>query len=314
MEQAVKMIAEPQHTTSLVSLQSRYESLRDRSRLEVEAGRFEDALRLVEDALGVAQQIGDEQLVAMARCNRAALALATGHGGEHIADLRSVLMRNYDAMTSFMAAYNLSYAYELQKEFKKALFYGRVARDRAGAAESPEHLATSYSQIGNSLLGSSYFEEAKEHYEKGLALLPDELSYVSVPSQINLGYCLVMLGDVRQGFSRLFKCLRWLRPRQMRSLQVWAHLFICAGYLELGRVRRAWVHGRKALAFAYETGEQEAIKICLFMMGEVERTGGDIDAAFGYFAKIQQRYFPKQEDVPALLSVVSVAKVVNLRA
>ena len=310
MEQAVKMIAAMPDAT----LQQRYEALRDQSRLEVEAGRFEEARRLVEDALKVAEKIGDEKLVAMARCNRAALSLATGQGGEHIADLRSVLMRNYDVMTSFMAAYNLSYAYELQKEFKKSLFYGRIARDRATAAESPEHLATSYSQIGNALLGSSYFEEAKDHYAKGLELLPPVQSYVSVPSEINLGYCLVMTGEVREGFRLLFRSLRWLRPRQMRSLQVWAHLFTCAGYLELGRVRRAWVHGRKALAYAYETGEQEAIKISLFMMGEVERSGGDIEAAFGYFAKIQKKYFPTQEEIPALLSVVSMAKVVNLRA
>lgn len=310
MEQVVNMISEiPQPP-----LRRQYESLRDQSRLEVAAGRFEAALDLLDNALAVARNMGDEDLVAMARCNKTALALATGRPGDHIADLRSILMRNYDVMTSFMAAYNLSYAYELKKEFKKALFYGRVARDRASAAESPEHLASSYSQIGNGLLGSSYFEEAKEHYEKALALLPDEQTYVTVPAHINLGYCLVMLGQVRPGFRLLFRSLRWLRPRGMRSMQVWAHLFTCAGYLELGRVRRAWVHGRKALAFAYQTGEQDAIKTTLFMMGEVERSGGDIEAAFGYFARIQKRFFPDQNDAPALLSVVSMAKVVNLRA
>ncbi len=310
MEQALVMASE----IPIPTLRERYESLRDKSRIEVEAGRFEEALVLVQDALGLAESLGDEELIAMARCNVAALALATGKPGDHIADLRSILMRNYDVMTSFMAAYNLCYAYELKKEFKKALFYGRIARDRARAADSPEHLATSYNQIGNSLLAGSYFSEAREHYEKGLALLPDQLSYVTVPTQFNLGYCMIMLGEVREGFSRLFRCLRWLRPRQMRSMQVWAHLFTCAGYLELGKVRRAWIHGRKALAFAYETGEQDAIKMSLFMMGEVERSGGDIDAAYGYFAKVQQRFFPDQEEVPALLSVVSMAKVVNLRA
>ncbi len=310
MEQALVMASE----VPIPTLRERYSTLRDKSRAEVEAGRFEEALVLVQEALGLAELLGDDELVAKARCNVAAVALTIGKPGDHIADLRSILMRNYDVMTSFMAAYNLCYAYELKKEFKKALFYGRIARDRAEAADSPEHLATSYNQIGNSLLADSYFQEAREHYEKGLALLPDQLSYVTVPTQFNLGYCMIMLGEVREGFSLLFRCLRWLRPRQMRSMQVWAHLFTCAGYLELGKVRRAWVHGRKALAFAYETGEQEAIKMSLFMMGEVERSGGDIDAAFGYFSKVQQRFFPDHEEAPALLSVVSMAKVVNLRA
>jgi tetratricopeptide (TPR) repeat protein len=238
----------------------------------------------------------------------------TGEVDPHVPDLRAILMRHHDAMTSFMAAYNLGYAYELRKEHKKALFYGRIARDRAKASGNTAHLANSLNQIGNSLLAESYFADASQHYGQALALMGDEMSYLSVPALINEGYCRILRGRTREGFTLLFRCLRWLRPRQMRSHQTWTHLFLCAGYLEVGRVIRAWRHGRRALALAEQTGESDAIKASLFMMGEVERNGGDLEAAHDYFSQVQRRFFPEYSRIPELMSVVGMAEVVNLRA
>lgn len=292
----------------------RYGRLRDEARGRAEAGRFGDALDVAREALEVARELDDESIVARARCNVAAMALMTGEVDPHVSDLRSILMRHHDAMTSFMAAYNLSYAYELSKQHKKALFYGRIARDRARASGERAHLANSLNQIGNSLLAESYFSDASEHYEEALALMADEMSYLSVPALINQGYCQILLGQVREGFRLLFSCLRWVRPREMRSHQTWSHLFLCAGYVEIGRIERAWRHGRKALALAEETGESDAIKAALFMMGEVERNGGDLEAAYQCFAEVQRRFFPEYAQIPELMSVVGMAEVVNLRA
>ncbi|MCG8456586.1 MAG: tetratricopeptide repeat protein [Holophagales bacterium] len=314
LDPAIDVVADAVLVLPAETAEERYERLRDESREHLEAGRFAEALAKVREAHEIACGLGDEMLVARARCNVAAVALMTGEPGDHICDLRTILMRNHDGMTSFIAAYNLGYAYEQRKEYKKALFYGRIARDRARATGNAFHLANSLNQIGNSLLAESYFEDARDHYEDAVGLLPEELSFASVTALVNLGYCKVVLGEVKDGFRVLFRCLRYLRPRGMRSQQSWARLFVCAAYLQIGRVERAWLHGRRALAIAEDTGEVDAVKASLFMMGEVERTGGDFQAAYEYFSEVHRRFYPELDQVPQLLSVVGVTKVVNLRA
>lgn len=303
------------------SARERYERLRDEVRVLVQAGDFKPALPLAEEALEVAEALGEPRRVAMARCNLAAVSMILGRDGEHVADLRHILMRNYDAETSFMAAYYLCYAYEERKEFKKALFYGRIARDRAEAADHEGYLASSYNQMGNSLSADSFFDDAVENYRRALDLSGDELTYVTVPMQFNLAYCELVLGRRSDGLSRLFRCLRWLRTHPMHAYRASTHLYLAFAYLELGRIRRAWLHGRCALESAEASGRADATKAALFMMGEIERAGGDLEASYDYFSRVQERFYPDQPQAPALLAGTlatstgtTLATAVNLRA
>lgn len=297
------------------SLHERYQHLRSESEKLVEQGRLQVALDYLQQAAEVADEIGDEELSAMARCNVAFVAIALGETRGYIGDLRSVLMRNFGAETSFAAAYNLSCAYENLKEYKKSLFYGRIARDRAEAAQSDELLAKSLNQIGNGLVGNSYFQQAVHHYHRSIALMPSRRDGMSMLTRINGAYCLIVLGQTHEGMGQLFSALRWLKNReQLPVYQTWAHIFLCCGYLELGRVRRAWLHGMRAKALAESTGESNTLKSSLFMLGEVERFAGDTGASYEWFAELQRRFYPDDPAMPDLLSVVGVTRVVNLRA
>ncbi|MDA8016884.1 MAG: hypothetical protein MPN21_05485 [Thermoanaerobaculia bacterium] len=295
--------------------EERYYSLRDRSQVLVDQGRLDAALEVLREALQVAVELDDESLVAMAKCNVAALSISLGNTSEHIADLRAVLMKNFSAETSYRAAYNLSHAYELQKEFKKALFYAQIARERALAAEDHLYVAKSLNQIGNGLVGESYFLKAVRRYQEALRLMDRGLNNLTVPPRISCSYCLIVLGQVHEGMMQLFRSLRWMkRHRALPVYQAWAHLFLCCGYLELGRFRRAWLHGMKARSLADQTGDYGAIKSSLFMLGEVERSAGDSAASYQWFAEMQRRFFPDSPEMPELMSQIGMTRVVNLRA
>ncbi|MEM8929829.1 MAG: hypothetical protein AAGE94_01570 [Acidobacteriota bacterium] len=296
------------------SASERYDRLRDEVRALAQSGDYELALPIAETAHELARTLGDERRLAMARLNLAVISLFTGRAGEHVSDLRRVLMRNYDAETSFIAAYNLCLAYELKKEYKKMLFYARIARDRAEASGNDAYLASSHNQMGNGFTAESFFGDAIDHYRRALGLSRADLDLVTVPVRFNLGYCEILVGDWRRGFGRLFACLRWLRRHPMAEYQAQTHLALSVGYLEIGRVEHAWRHGRRALAHAERSGKVDTIKAALFQMGEIERTGGDLEAAYDYFSQVQQRFYPDQPDAPALLAGVSMAKVVNLWA
>ena len=107
-----------------------YRQLRDEGRRLVEAGRLTEALELLDQALERARERGDQSLADMAICNRSAVLVSLERQQEVMSPLRQILVRNRDARTCALAAYNLSRAHESNKEHKKGLFYGRIARDR----------------------------------------------------------------------------------------------------------------------------------------------------------------------------------------
>jgi hypothetical protein len=104
------------------------------------------------------------------------------------------------------------------------------------------------------------------------------------------------------------------RRNALPVFQSWAHLFLAYGYLELSRIDRAWLHAVKAVNLAETTGELSAIKSSMFLLGEVERVGGDSAASVYWFRRMQERFFPDHSKLPAVLSVVGMTRVVNLRA
>ena len=99
-----------------------------------------------------------------------------------------------------------------------------------------------------------------------------------------------------------------------RVYEAWPHLDLCYAYLELGRCRRAREHARKALAIGEETGETSRIKTALFLLGETERTAGDLDAAWEHFSRLQQDFYPDSPQIVELMLAVGMRKVVHLRA
>lgn len=301
-------------TGGTVDCVTSYEDIRQRARDLADAGDLRGALAVYDLALEEARRLGEADRIDRALCNRMAVAISLGDCIDVRAPLRTVLMRRTSDGSAFLAAYNLSHAYEASKDYKKGLFYAQVARRHAAAAQDPLWLASSYNQQGNCLTGDSHFERAAAAYLEALELLPDEPSPRRAAITLNLGYCVTTLGREGEGLRLALASLRCFRRFGSRHYCGWAHLDLCHAYALHGRLARAIGHGRRALALAEETGEAGLIKNTLFMLGEAEQQAGDIDAAYDCFSRLQRDFYPDQPQLVELMLAVDLRQMVNLRA
>lgn len=296
----------------------RYEELNGAAQKAVDDGDLRQALALYEAAEGRAREAGDERLVDRARCNLFGVRLSLGDEDpatpEAFAAFRQILLRNEDETNCFLAAYNLSRAYELKREYRKSLFYGRIARDRSTALDRADWLASSLNQIGNSLLAESFFLEACEEYERALELLPPARTVRRALILTNLGYAWVVRGEVYRGLRLIVRSRRDLTALDARQASLFAELDLCYAFTELGRYRHALRHGARALRLAEESGDEQARKNTLFLLGEAANLAGDSIGARGWFNELQTGFFPQAAYIPDFLLAVNVRQVVNLRA
>lgn len=312
---AASLVANVDQGVGRGPLLASYYEVRDRVLHEAEAGHLEEALRLSDEALKIADQLGDQELLDQAYCNRSEFFMVLGHPVD-FGRLREILMRNRNGSTSFSAAYQLAQSFRMvKKQHKKALFYARIARDRALAADNVMYLATSHNEIGNCLLAESYFKEAEAEYERALGLFIGDLSADHMMVYSNLGYTKIMLGLLKEGLQILFTSLRWCRRNPTKSAyESWIHLSLACAFIELGRWRYAWHHGKRGLELAEATGNFDAIKNGLYLMGEIEKSAGDLEAAFRYYSRMQKEFYPENSKIPELMLLVDAKQLVNLRA
>lgn len=291
-----------------------YEAASAAARRAAEAGAFEEALREFERAADAAGRLGDARRVDLVAAKRASILIEDGRGQGELAGLRALLLRNVDAAVCRYAAYNLARWYELEKQYGKALFYARVAREQAALSGEREWQAASCNQVGNVLLAQSKIEEASSEYELALELMPQAPTPARARVLDNLGYCRVLAGRLNEGFTLLYSSLRILRTAGAERYAISTLLDLSYAHLEARRYGDARRHGETALEIARRHGDHDAVKNAYFLLGEAAHLSSDATAARGYFSRLQREYFPDQTFLPNLLLAVDVRKLVNLHA
>ncbi len=311
----LSVISEPTPgRTSHDDVELPFEQLRDLGWRAVEHGQLPEALRFCDRAVALARREEDRDLLDLAFCNRSAVVIALGRQQEVVPELREILVRSGATKNSFLAAYNLGRAYELDKSFQKGLFYGRIAQDHAQALGRSEWRASSSNLIANCLLAESYFAEAAAEYQRALARLPEVPSVRRALVLSNYGYCQMMMGHLRGGFELSFRALRWFRRFAAKGYEAWPHLDLCYAYLEKGRLDRALQHGKRALMLAEKTDDPTPTKNALYLLGEVEKASGDHEAAQGYFSRLQRAFYPESPRLAKWMAAVNIRQAINLRA
>lgn len=288
--------------------------LRDLGQTAVLEGDLEHALVLFDRALTAAARDGSQDLVDLARCNRAAVAIELGRGEAEVAALQDVLQRNADAVNCHLAAYLLARFHELGERLQKALFYARTAVDRSDALGRRDWQAHSRNQVGNLLLAESRVEEASRRYEQALELIVTGMDVWRARVLDNLGYCRTLQRRHREGFALLFESLRILRRFQAERYEVSTRIDLCFAYLEIDRCRPALRHGERALALSRRTLQPAASKNALYLLGQASVMEGDADAARRWFEDLELEFFPAHRGVANLLLQVDVRCLVNLKA
>lgn len=299
------------------TLPDQYQALRRRGITLAREGRYENALEVLEQAGQMAERIGDPDLVDRALCNVAAVRIEYRPGScdDLLPRLRDVLVRDNSPESCRLAAYHLARAYEWKDDYKKGLFYARIALERTKALvrqhEKNEWLATSYNQIGNLLAADSFFAEAIEQFEGALTVHPEPPAVFSAMVERNIGYCRVMLGDVLDGTRHLLRSYRCLRKNKWLSTDT--HLLLSFAYIELEKYRHALRHALSGLATAEELGQKKEQKNALYLLGEACVQMGDEERARQYFSKLQ-RFYPNTPFIADLLLATDVRHLINLRA
>jgi tetratricopeptide (TPR) repeat protein len=280
----------------------------------VEAGRLEEALEILDGALTLAREQGDARQIDLVICDRAAVAIELGRGAAEVPRLREILVRNGDTTNCRVAAYNIARFYDLHKDYKKALFYARIARDRSELLGRRDWLASSCNLMGNTLLAESQIEQATEQYERALHLTPDEPSVARGMILDNLGYCRILQGRHEEAYTLLYQSLRLLCRLAPEIYHLPPRLDLCFLHIETGRYEHARRQGMRALETAEKLGKPDFLKNALYLVGEVENLRGDLEAARSYFRRLQEDFFPDASYLPGFLLAVDVRKLVNLHA
>jgi tetratricopeptide (TPR) repeat protein len=291
-----------------------FETLRERSRRALNQGKMHEALALYDEAAAWAERHDEPALRDLAYCGRCAAAIELGREEDALPRMREVLMRNYDDESCFLAAYNIARIYELRREPRKALFYARVAKDRAARLESAEWMAGSHNQMGNLQLAQSFFDEACDEYHAALGQVTDEETVSRALIFDNLGYCAVVQGDHRRGFDLLYRSLRLLRTLGAERYEVQPRSALCYAYMDVDRLRPAIRHGRRALELAEAHDDRHSLKNCLYLLGEAYHLAGDLLTGRRMFERLQTEFYPDTDYLADFLSVIDVRGLVNLRA
>jgi tetratricopeptide (TPR) repeat protein len=291
-----------------------FEELKSRGEKAVRAGQLEEARDLFDQALTWAREQGEQPQVDLGICNRAAVVIEMGRGDGEVPHLREILVRNVDPFICQLAAYNISRHYELTKNYKKSLFYARIALERAGVLGRRDWLASSHNLIGNTLLAESFIVEACREYEKALEHAPQEPTAARGQILDNLGYCRVLQGRHREGYRLLYESLRILKRCGAQRYEISVRLDLCFAHLETSRLRLSHRHGTAALALAEAMEDQASVKNALYLLGEVAHLSDDVEAARGYFGRLHRDFFPDAGYLPEFLLAVDIRKLVNLHA
>lgn len=295
-----------------------FERLQACGQTAFERGSLQEAVELLSKALELAEATGDGQRIDLAFCNLSSARIVLD--GDRPLDpsamnrLREILLRNQDLTNCFLAAYNLARIYELKKDSRKGLFYARIALDRSQLLGREVWIASSRNQIGNFLLAQSYFGEAAAEYQSALDLYPESAVERRALVRLNVGYSLVVRGELGTAYEVIYPALRELRRLGSVRGQMFAHLDLCFAHLEGRRYRDALRHGERGLELAESLGEVDAVKNGLYLLGQSSYLLGDEEAAGWYFSRLESEFYPGSTGISEFLMAVDVRKMINLRA
>ena len=297
-------------------LWERAEQLRAEALRLLEKGDFHASLGLYDEALSSARGSGDPAFVDWIYACRAAAAAEAGSADEELVELKRILLRSSDLQTSFRAAYSEARIYELKRDFRKALFYSRIAGEKAVAIGDPLLLAGAESTRGALLVADSRFDAAAEAFENSIRVSEPPAKVLPLWRAIwkdNLGYCRMALDQVDDGLVLVHEAFATIEEAGAKAHSVFPLLDLCFGYLKLDRYAEARYFGEEGLERVPLSGEPAIEKNFLYLLGETCHLAGDEPAAQRYFDRLAALY-PEFRNLRAYLEVFDFRNVINLRS
>ena len=168
--------------------------------------------------------------------------------------------------------------------------------------------------LGNLHLVECDFEAARTGYERALELMPAVPGIERALVLDNLGYCHLVLGELKNGFTQLYESLRMLSRLDARDLRPRPRLSLAFGYLEIGRFDYAARQAQTALDEARRAGDETSIKNALYLLGQTYNLEGDEARARDCFCELQRTFYPDNVAIPDFLLAIDVRRIIHLKA
>jgi tetratricopeptide (TPR) repeat protein len=287
---------------------NRVEEIRQAAWARVRENALEDAVALFDQALAIAE---DDEAVELLTINKAGILIQMEVDGPEVQRLPMILMRRRNPKHTFLAAYNLQHRYILAKDFKRAYNYGRVALEAADHIEEKAWKPRVLNEMGSACVYDSRIPEAIEAYSEALAMLeefPEEHLARSFAMQ-NLGYCLVIGGDVEKGIETIHSAIETMRLAGAEGWVAESYIDLCYGYLELDNLDEARRFGEMGLAKATETRQ---VRNAHYLLGEIAYKQGDTAAAESHFEHLS-KFYPDFPQLKNVLLALDLRSMVNLK-
>jgi tetratricopeptide (TPR) repeat protein len=289
-------------------VKTRAEDLRRAALSHVRAGAVEEALEMYDAAMELAE---DEETRELITINKADAMIAIERSGPEIQALPTIVMRRRSLRHVYLAAYALVFKYRMEKELKRAGFYGQLALQTAEEANEPLWKIGALNELGSIYDIDSKFEEAIRCGEQALALIeqlenPEEHTLVYSLALENLGASKLLNDEFEDGIALIERALPSIASPMLKAE---AYIDLCFGYLGQENLERAWYFGQAGLEVATESRQ---IRNAHYLLGEVAYKLGDIELAELHFDKLAA-FYPDFRHLKSLLFAIDLRSMVNLK-
>ena len=189
----------------------------------------------------------------------------------------------------------------------------------AALAESaflePHWKAIAHNRLANLYVMQSYFQEAIAEYRVALQIAREAGLAEKWPTEHyldNLGYCLILVGDYREGILHIHESLALARPRRNQRCITECFQDLSFAYMQLRSLRKAELYGRRALGMAVRKQYTDIVKTCYYLLGEIHFLQGNEKESDFYFGKLQE-FYPGLDFLKDFLKTFDVSKILNFK-
>lgn len=284
------------------------EQIRQQGLARIRANEIEEAIPLFDQAFAMTD---DETLRELITINKAGALITLEKNGPEVQKLPQIIMRRRNMRHLYLAAYNLQGKFEIERDFKRAAMYAKIALDAAEEAGEIGWKTQVLIALGNLCVFDSRIPEAIARYEEVLGLLEPlpEHAFRRGAAMQNLGYCFLLESRPEEGIELIHRAIEQLIAAGAEGYLAESYIDLCHGYLETGELDLARQYGERGLAEAKETRQ---IRNAHYLLGEVAYKSGDTAAAEAHFEHLATHYpdFPHLKD---LLLAIDLRAMVNFK-
>jgi tetratricopeptide (TPR) repeat protein len=287
---------------------NRAEELRLAALARVRQGDYDDALGIYDQALAFATDDDVRELITI---NKADALIALERSGAEVQELPRVIMRRRNLRHVYLAAYALQYKYRLESDYKRAMFYGQLALRTAEDANEPSWRRIVLLELGNIYELDSQIATAIQCFEESLSISEDSKENQDKDlsrsyALENLGYCLMLQGNVEEGIARVTESLTLMTdPIGMAE----AYIDLCYAYIENSAFEKARLYGEAGLEIAKDPRQ---IRNAHYLLGEACYKSGDSEGAEFHFGELS-KFYPQFRNLKNLLFAIDLRSMVNLK-